>query len=108
MKCIIVDDDQLSRNVLEQFIAKTGDIEIAGSFSDPVTALKYMNENEVELIFLDVEMPEMTGLEFITSLSGQTPEVILTTSHEKFITSEIDITKSRSAKNEYPLYVKGY
>ena len=108
MNCVIIDDDELSRSVLQQFIAKTGEIEIKESFSDPVKALQYLRENDADLIFLDVEMPEMNGLEFLGSLNDRIPEVILTTSHEKFalVAFEHKVTDFLLKPVRYPRFLK--
>ncbi len=84
MKCIIIDDDKISRDILELFISKHPKLEVVGHFENPLEAITFLKSNEVDLIFLDVEMPEMTGIEFINSLNESLPKVILTTSHSEF------------------------
>jgi len=108
MKCLIIDDDELSCNVIQQFVSKTADIEILGTFSDPTVALNFLNENEVDFIFLDVEMPEMTGLEFIGSITGHVPEIIMTTAHEKFALAAFEhkVTDFLLKPFRYPRFLK--
>lgn len=84
MNCILLDDDKLAREVLGQLISLHPDLELLQSFERPSDALAYLKKNEVDLLFLDVEMPEMSGLEFLELMGSKAPNVILTTSHEKF------------------------
>jgi DNA-binding LytR/AlgR family response regulator len=84
MNCIIVDDEDVSRKFIEGFVVKTGFLELAQSFSNPIEALSFLSNNKVDLIFLDIEMPEMNGIEFIKTIKDKLPQVILTTSHKEF------------------------
>jgi len=83
MRCIIVDDEPLAREGMELNIEELDYLELVGQFSTPMDALNFMNENEVDLIFLDIQMPGMTGLEFIRSLKKR-PMIILTTAYPQF------------------------
>lgn len=67
MKCIVLDDDKVSRLLVEKYIKKTKFLELLGSFETPVDALNFEKIDDVELVFVDIEMPEMSGLEFIKS-----------------------------------------
>lgn len=78
-KCIIVDDEPLARNFLERYCQKHGNLEIMGSFPDTETALNYLSANEIDILFLDVEMPGATGFELLDKLLYM-PKVVLTTS----------------------------
>lgn len=84
MKCIIIDDDKMARDILEHFISKHPELELINQFENPTDAIAYIKQNDVKLIFLDVEMPKMTGIEFIAYLNENLPKVILTTSHSEF------------------------
>ncbi len=84
MKCIIVDDDDMSRRVIEEYVNKTDFLLLERSFADPIEAINYIRQgNEVNLIFLDVEMPEMTGIEFM-KLLGLPISVVIISSKEKY------------------------
>lgn len=76
MECIIIDDDQVSIKMIQYLIQKTEDLELVRAFEDPIEAINYLNHRPVDLLFLDVEMPGMTGLEMINSLQVK-PLVIL-------------------------------
>ncbi|MCX7985985.1 MAG: LytTR family DNA-binding domain-containing protein [Bacteroidales bacterium] len=90
MNCIIIDDDKLSRKILEGYIKKTAGINLVGSFSNAPDAIKYLKKNnEVELIFLDIEMPEMSGIDFLKSVVDP-PQVIMTSSKGKYALDAFD------------------
>lgn len=79
LKCIIVDDEPMARSFLERYCEKQGSFEVLGSFPDSESALNFLTENEVDVIFLDVEMPGETGFGLLDKLQYM-PKVILTTS----------------------------
>lgn len=81
--CIIVDDDPMSVAVLTKMVQKTGFLDLIQSFNDPVEAATFLAEEEVDLVFLDVEMPGMTGLELLRTLSDP-PAVILVSSKKDY------------------------
>ena len=83
MKCIIVDDEKLARVILSTLCREVDNLEISEEFSNAIQAIKYLNENQVDLIFLDIHMPDFSGLDFIRSLKNP-PKIILTTSDPKF------------------------
>jgi DNA-binding LytR/AlgR family response regulator len=84
MKCIIVDDNILALKATEQFVQKVDYLTLAGTFGNPVSALSFVSQNKVDLVFLDVEMPEMNGIEFLKSLKHPAPQIILTTTHKDY------------------------
>lgn len=82
-ECIIIDDDLMARKSLEHLCAKIDELSIVGIFEKGQDALDYLSKNTVDLIFLDIEMPGMTGLEFI----DQAPtfaQIIFTTSNPEY------------------------
>jgi DNA-binding LytR/AlgR family response regulator len=91
MNCIIVDDDMLSRKVLEGFVKKFSVLNLVGVFSDSVSARnELMNRKDIDLIFLDIEMPEMNGFEFINSLDNP-PNIIFVSSGEQYAIKAFDL-----------------
>ncbi len=90
MKCIILEDDDLAAKSLKQIVSKINRLELLGCFTNPVEAQNQVDMDEVDLIFLDVEMPEITGLDFIKSLSNP-PRVIVTTSKKDFAIGAFEI-----------------
>ncbi len=83
MRCIIVDDEPLAREGMELNIEELDYLELVGQFSTAMDALNFMNENEVDLIFLDIQMPGLTGLDFIRTLKKK-PMIILTTAYPQY------------------------
>lgn len=83
MNCIIIDDEEMARAIIAQFIAKNTDIKIESEFSNAMHAIKYLNQNNVDLIFLDVHMPDFTGFDFIQTIKNP-PKIILVTSDKNF------------------------
>jgi two-component system response regulator LytT len=84
MNCIIIDDHKLSRDILEKHLSKFEEVELVAQFENPSEAISFLKKNTIDLIFLDVEMPEMTGMEFLEHLNDPKIAIILTTSHSEF------------------------
>jgi two-component system response regulator LytT len=83
MDCIIIDDEKIARVIIKTLCNEIDDLHISGEFSNAMQAMKFLNENTVDLIFLDIHMPNFSGLDFIKSLKNP-PKIILTTSDTKF------------------------
>lgn len=83
LKCIIVDDEPLSREVLRNCINKTDKLKLAGSYHNAFEAKMALSKKDLDLIFLDIEMPEMTGFELIQSYKD-IPQVIIVTSEKNY------------------------
>lgn len=83
MNCIIVDDDSAARLIVAKLCNKTSQLNVLEEFSNAIEAIKYLNENEVDVIFLDIHMPNFSGFDFIKTLKNP-PKIILTTSDKNF------------------------
>ncbi|HEY4965558.1 MAG TPA: response regulator transcription factor [Puia sp.] len=83
MKCIAVDDEPLALALLQDNIRQVPGLELVASCSTAIEALKVLNEQEVDLVFLDIQMPGLTGIQLLQSLSIK-PMVILITAYEKY------------------------
>jgi len=83
MRCIIIDDEATSRLVIEQLLKDHLSIELAASFDNAIDALKYLNQNKVELIFLDIHMDNFSGMDFIQTIKSP-PKVIMITSDANY------------------------
>jgi DNA-binding LytR/AlgR family response regulator len=80
MTCLIVDDDEMSRTSLELLVQKIDDLEVLATFESGIDALNWLKKNETDLIFLDIEMPDMTGLDLVKTVENL-PQIIFTTGH---------------------------
>jgi two-component system, LytTR family, response regulator len=83
MKCVIIDDEPLALSVLEKYIAVFPVLELAGTFDDAIEGGRFLEANEVDLLFIDINMPDLSGLELVARLETR-PMVIFTTAHKKF------------------------
>ncbi len=87
--CIIVDDDRMSLRILQSLVEKTDFLRLVGTYDNALQASKALLEHQVDLLFLDVEMPDMTGLELIETLDRK-PQIIITTSKEQYALKAYD------------------
>lgn len=83
LKCIIIDDEPLAGRLLADYVAKTDNIELVNLFTNPITGLQSLEEAKVDIIFLDIQMPELSGIQFAKIIKGKYP-VILTTAYEEY------------------------
>lgn len=83
MNCLIVDDDELSRNVLEDLVNDTEFLTLVKSCESSVEAYNILQNGDIDLVFLDIEMPKMSGMELLENLT-HLPQVVLVTSHEEY------------------------
>ncbi|MFV7234181.1 LytR/AlgR family response regulator transcription factor [Flavobacterium sp. ZB4R12] len=82
-KCLIIDDEVPARALIANHLSNLPDFEIINSFDNAIEAFVFLQQNEVDLIFLDVQMPRMSGLELLKSLNKK-PKVILTTAYRDY------------------------
>lgn len=83
MNCIIIDDEETARIILQQLCLQVESLNVIQDFPNAIQAIKFLNKEQVDLIFLDIHMPDFTGFDFIDSLKNP-PKVILTTSDKNF------------------------
>ncbi|MFC3755206.1 LytR/AlgR family response regulator transcription factor [Chryseobacterium tructae] len=83
IKCIIVDDEPLAISLLEQYVQKIPFLELVFSTENPIEALEYIQNNDSDLIFLDIQMPELTGINFM-KIVGVKQKYILTTAYSEY------------------------
>jgi len=81
--CLVIDDEFPATQVLESFIKKMPELELSGSFTEAIEALAFANENEINIVFIDIQMPDLTGIEFIQSLR-KSPKIIFTTAYDQY------------------------
>lgn len=90
MNCIIVDDEPLAREAMELLIADTGVLNLMGTFNSAVSASRFMEKYSVDLIFLDIQMPGITGIEFARTISRKTL-VIFTTAYTEYALDSYEV-----------------
>jgi DNA-binding LytR/AlgR family response regulator len=83
MNCIVIDDDLTARLIIKQLCSNTEQVSVIEEFSSAIDAIKYLNSNDIDLIFLDIHMPTFSGFDFIQTLKSP-PKIILTTSDKNF------------------------
>jgi two-component system, LytTR family, response regulator len=91
MKALLIDDERLARNELRRLLAAFPEIEIAGEASQTGQAREQMAALKPELLFLDVQMPGETGIEFLESLEPPVPHVIFTTAYDEFAVKAFEL-----------------
>lgn len=84
MNCVIIDDDTSAHLILRQLLAQEEEMVVAGAFTKPSEAILFLKKNKVDIVFLDIEMPEMSGIDFLETFEEMSASVIFTTSHEKY------------------------
>lgn len=93
--CIIVDDEQHAIDILVHYVQQTPHLKLEGYFTNPMEALKVVGEQKIDLVFLDIQMPELSGIDFIKAIQGKC-KIIMTTAYSEF------------ALEGYELYVVDY
>lgn len=83
MRCVIIDDEPAARSVLEQYLTDTPELELVTSCKNALEARKVIKEKEPDLLFLDINMPRLSGIDFLKSLN-RPPKVILTTAYSEY------------------------
>lgn len=91
LKCIIVDDEPLAVKLLESFVAKTPDLQLFGSFTDSVEAINAIKEQKPDLLFLDIQMPDLNGMELAHMLPEGT-KVIFTTAFKEYAFESYEVS----------------
>jgi DNA-binding LytR/AlgR family response regulator len=83
MKCIIVDDEPLAIEILESYVTKVEQLKLEGTFRNAVSAFTFLQQQQVDLIFLDIQMPKLSGIDFLKTLKNP-PKVIFTTAFRDY------------------------
>src|SRR5258705_1037785 len=95
INCIIVDDEQHAIDILDHYVKQTPHLHLVASFTNPIEALQLLGQQKIDLAFLDIQMPELSGIDLIKAIQGKT-KVILTTAYSEY------------ALEGYELYVVDY
>jgi DNA-binding LytR/AlgR family response regulator len=90
IKCIIIDDEPLAIKVVERHLKEFEYMELIDSFNTPIAALPLIDKEEIDVIFLDINMPKMSGLDFIRTLTHK-PHIVITTAYREFAVESFDL-----------------
>ena len=107
MKCLIIDDEPLAINVIKNHLKQLNDFEIVNTFTNAIEALNFLKNNSVDLIFLDINMPLLDGLNFIRNLEEK-PLTVITTAHTEFAVEayELDLLDYLVKPISFPRFLK--
>lgn len=84
INCIAVDDEPLALELMETYISQVPGLELMETFTDAISAWGFIQKNEVDLVFLDVQMPDITGIQLAKSLNKHQPLIVFTTAYSKY------------------------
>lgn len=90
IRCVVIDDEPLAQQVLERHIARTGELTLVAKCFNAIEAFAVLHQQPVDLLFLDIKMPAMSGMTFIQSLSAP-PAFIFTTAYEAFAVQSYEL-----------------
>ena len=90
INCLIVDDEELARNLVENYIGRLPHLQIVGKSANPLEAMQVLQDEQVDIMFLDIQMPELTGVEFLKTLPHK-PLVIFTTAYKEYAIQSYDL-----------------
>ena len=90
IKVLIVDDEPLAHKVLEGYCEKIDHVEVVGNCYDGISTLNFLNKNQVDAVLLDIQMPDITGIELLDTLKNNAPKIIFTTAYTKYAMQSFD------------------
>ncbi len=90
IRCLVVDDEQHAIDIMLHYISQTSYLQLVSSTTNPVEALQTVITQNVDLVFLDIQMPELSGIDFIKAINGKA-KVILTTAYSEFAIEGFDL-----------------
>ncbi|WP_406683806.1 response regulator transcription factor [Seonamhaeicola sp. MEBiC1930] len=107
VKCLIIDDEPLAIKVIKNYLDQIDDFEITETFNNAVDGLNYLKNQNVDVIFLDINMPVLDGINFIKSLENP-PLIIVTSAYDEFAleTYELDVLDYLIKPIEFPRFMK--
>ncbi len=107
MTCIIIDDERHAIDVLEHYVRQIPDLQLLASFTNPLEALQFLNKTPADLLFLDIQMPEISGIDLIRTIPNRT-KIILTTAYSEFVTEgfELEVADYLLKPVPFPRFLK--
>jgi two-component system, LytTR family, response regulator len=105
--CIIVDDEQHAIDVLVHYVKQIPSLELLACFTNPLQALQLMNERPVDVLFLDIHMPEISGIDFARAIRGKS-KVVFTTAYSEFVSEgfELEVADYLLKPVSFPRFLK--
>jgi DNA-binding LytR/AlgR family response regulator len=91
MKCLIVDDNKMARMALKQLVGQVPSLELVAECNDATEALNFLNNTQIDLLLLDIEMPDMSGLELTQKLGNRRPLIIFTTAKKDYAVEAFEL-----------------
>ena len=107
INCLIIDDEPLAINVIKSYVEEINNATILNTFNSAIDALAYLKDHTVDLIFLDINMPILNGLDFIKNLETK-PLIIVTTAYDEYAikTYELDVLDYLVKPIPFPRFMK--
>ena len=107
IKCVLIDDEPLATKILQNYFTNFPDFEIIGTFHNSIEALEFINNNTIDIIFLDIHMPLMTGFELIRLIESKT-KIVITTAFREFAAEsyELDVLDYLVKPIPLPRFIK--
>ena len=90
LKCVIIDDEPIARRILQEFIEEIDFLELAGQAENPLKAMVLLNDNDIDLIFLDINMPKINGIDFLRN-SKTSANIIMTTAYADYAVESYEL-----------------
>lgn len=90
LKCLIVDDEHIARKILSDYVGKVPELELVASCGSALQALNHIKQDNIDVLFLDIQMPDLTGLDFLKILPNR-PATILTTAYSEYAVQSYEL-----------------
>lgn len=90
LTAVAIDDEPLALEVIEHFAGKSGDLDLVMAFENPLEAISFLQDNKVDLIFLDIQMPDLTGIQLLESLIYK-PMIVFTTAYSQYAVDSYEL-----------------
>lgn len=90
IKCLIIDDEELARILLKTYVDKINFLELVGSFESPIDAMQVLKDDAIDIVFLDIQMPDLKGTDFAKMIDSKT-KIIFTTAYSEYALEGFDL-----------------
>jgi len=90
IKCVAIDDEPLALELIEEFVSRFPRLKLVQMYDDPISGAEFLRSHDIDLLFIDINMPDITGIDLVRSLKNK-PMVIFTTAYKKFAVEGFDL-----------------